>query len=75
MADQARIRHFQSQLRAHGLAERYCLLYQEPASDMHDLEALRCIGVSKRELVDRLSWTECSAQSGVFHSSAAAAEI
>jgi hypothetical protein len=52
--DQARIRHFQSQLRAHGLAGRYCLLYQKLASDMHDLNAMRCIGISKRELLERL---------------------
>jgi len=52
--DQARIRHFQSQLRAHGLAGRYCLLYQKPASDTHDLDAIRCIGISKRELLERL---------------------
>jgi hypothetical protein len=54
-ADQGRIKNFQSQLRAHGLAERYCLLYQKPASDTHDLQGMRCIGISKRELLDRLS--------------------
>ncbi len=32
-ADQARIDNFQRQLCAHGLADRYCLLYQNPASD------------------------------------------
>ena len=53
-ADEARIRNFQRQLRAHGLAGRYCLLYQKPSSDAHDLDAMRCIGISKRELVDRL---------------------
>jgi len=53
-ADQARIRHFQSQLRAHGLAGRYCLLYQKPAADTHELDVLHCIGISKRELIDRL---------------------
>jgi hypothetical protein len=53
-ADEARIRNFQTQLRAHGLAGRYCLLYQKPASDAHDLGAIRCIGISQRELVDRL---------------------
>jgi len=54
-ADQARIRHFQGQLRAHRLAGRYCLLYQRPPSDVHDLDAMRCIGISKRELLDRLA--------------------
>jgi hypothetical protein len=53
-ADQARIKNFQTQLRAHGLAGRYCLLYQKPASDTHDLDAMRCIGISKRELLGRL---------------------
>jgi hypothetical protein len=53
-ADQARIAHFQRQLRAHGLAGRYCLLYQKPASDAHDLDGIRCIGISKRELLERL---------------------
>jgi hypothetical protein len=54
IADQARIENFQRQLRAHGLAGRYCLLYQRPASDTHALDSLRCIGISKRELLDRL---------------------
>ena len=53
-ADQARIRNFQTQLRAHGLAGRYCLLYQKPASDTHDLDRIRCIGISERDLLDRL---------------------
>src|SRR5437870_5628699 len=52
--DQVRIKNFQRQLQAHGLAGRYCLLYQKPASDTHELEAMRCIGMSKRELIDRL---------------------
>src|SRR5438874_241250 len=43
-ADEVRIQHFQSQLRTHGLAGRYCLLYQKPASDTHDLDNIRCIG-------------------------------
>jgi hypothetical protein len=54
LADQSKIRNFQTQLQAHGLAGRYCLLYQKPASDTHDLEAMRCIGMSKRELIERL---------------------
>ncbi len=52
--DEARIRNFQNLLRAHGLSGRYCLLYQKPASDKHDLDGIRCMGISKRELVDRL---------------------
>ena len=53
-ADQARINSFQRQLRAHGLADRYCLFYQNPASDTHDLDPIQCIGISKREFLDRL---------------------
>jgi len=54
-ADQARIDNFQRQLRTHGLAGRYCLLYQNPALDTHDLSDMRCIGMSKRALLDRLA--------------------
>jgi hypothetical protein len=54
-ADQARINNFQRQLRAHGLAGRYCLLYQQPAGTTHDVDAIRCIGMSKRALLDRLA--------------------
>ena len=54
-ADRAKIDNFQRQLRAHGLGGRYCLLYQKPASDTHDLDQLRCIGISKRELLGRLA--------------------
>src|SRR5690349_20315348 len=54
VADESRIRNFQRQLRAHGLAGRYCLLYQKPAADTHDLDSLQCVGMSKRELLERL---------------------
>jgi hypothetical protein len=54
VADQSKIRNFQRQLRAQGLAGRYCLLYQNPAADKHDLASLRCIGISQRELLERL---------------------
>ena len=54
-ADQDRINNFQRQLRAHGLAGRYCLLYQNPALDAHGLSDMRCIGMSKRALLDRLA--------------------
>ena len=53
-ADRAKIENFQGQLRAHGLAGRYCLLYQNPTADTLDLDSLRCVGISKRELLDRL---------------------
>jgi hypothetical protein len=54
-ADQASINNFQRQLRVHGLAGRYCLLYQKPAGDTHDLGEIHCIGMSKRSLLDRLA--------------------
>ena len=54
-ADQARIDNFQRQLRAHGLAGRYCLLYQRPPASTHELDAMRCIGMSKQALLARLA--------------------
>jgi len=53
--DQAKIDNFQRQLRAHGLVNRYCLLYQSPVNDVHDFETMHCVGMSKRELLDRLA--------------------
>jgi len=53
--DERKIDNFQRQLRAHGLAGRYCLLYHEKPERAHDLDALRCVGMSKRELGDRLA--------------------
>ena len=53
--DQRKIDNFQRQLRAHGLGGRYCLLYQKTADSVHDLDSLQCIGISKRELLDRLA--------------------
>ena len=52
--DRRKIDNFRRQLRAHGLADRYCLLYHEKPESSHDLDALKCIGISKRELLDRL---------------------
>jgi hypothetical protein len=54
-ADRDRIANFQRRLREHGLGGRYCLLYQQPASDTHDLDEMCCIGMSKRALTDRLA--------------------
>lgn len=54
-ADEACIANFQRQLRAHGLAGCYCLLYQDPPSDEHDLATIRCIGISKRDLRAQLA--------------------
>src|SRR5205807_8010095 len=53
--DAARIRKFQRQLREHGLGGCYCLLQQTPADDVHDLARMRCVGMSRRELLDRLA--------------------
>lgn len=53
--DEARSRKFQRLLREHGLGGRSCLLYQTPANDLHDLDAMRCIGMSRRELKERLA--------------------
>jgi hypothetical protein len=53
-ADQRRIKNFQRQLRVHGLAGQYCLLYQNPVSETHDVDEMCCIGISKRQLLDRL---------------------
>ena len=53
-ADQGNIDNFQRRLREHGLGGRYCLLFQKSAGDVHDLDEMRCIGMSKRELLDRL---------------------
>src|SRR6476620_4536109 len=55
VADAQCIVNFQRQLRAHGLAHCYCLLYQDPASQEQDLAAMRCIGISQRELRARLA--------------------
>lgn len=53
--DQARIRKFQRLLREHGLKNSYCLLHQAPANDVHELDAMRCIGISREELIARLA--------------------
>jgi len=54
LADHAKIKNFQRQLQTHGLAGRYCLLYQHAAAGTHELDSLQCIGMSKRELLERL---------------------
>jgi hypothetical protein len=55
VADAQCIVNFQRQLRAHGFARCYCLLYQDPASQEQDLATMRCIGISQRELRARLA--------------------
>src|SRR5437870_1115418 len=53
--DAANIRNFQRQLREHGLAGQYCLLYQARPNDEHDIGSMRCVGISKNELINRLA--------------------
>jgi hypothetical protein len=53
--DESRIRIFQRRLREHGLSDSYCLLYQDPAGDLHDLDSIRCVGLSRTQLLDRLA--------------------
>ena len=53
--DESRIRKFQRRLREHGLTNSYCLLHQAPASDVHELGEMRCIGLSRAELSRRLA--------------------
>jgi hypothetical protein len=53
--DERKIDNFQRQLRVHGLGGRYCLLYHEKPESTHDLDAFKYIGMSKRELLDRLA--------------------
>ena len=53
--DESRIRIFQRRLHEHGLKGRYCLLYQGSAGDHHDLAAMRCVGLSREQLLDRLA--------------------
>jgi hypothetical protein len=55
LEDRHRIESFQRRLREYGLGRRHCLLYQKPASDAHDLDAMQCIGMSKRALLERLA--------------------
>jgi len=53
--DAACIANFQHQLRAHRLAGRYALLYQPTPGPEHNLDSLRCFGISARELRARLA--------------------
>lgn len=53
--DRAKIDNFQWRMREHGLSGRYCLLYQKPGNNEHDLDGMRCIGMTRRGLRDRLS--------------------
>lgn len=52
--DYSRIRTFKRRLHEHGLRDCYCLLYQTPPDDTHELAGMRCIGLSRVQLLDRL---------------------
>jgi hypothetical protein len=54
-ADRTAIRAFQAQIRAHGFANRYCLLYQARPSDMHELSEMETFGIGQRQLSERLA--------------------
>ena len=54
-ADEIRVQNFQRRLREHGLGGRYCLLQQTHASDVHDLDQIHCIGMSREQLAQRLA--------------------
>ena len=53
--DESRVRKFQRLLREHGLKDAYCLLHQTPANDVHELGEMRCVGMSKAQLLRRLA--------------------
>ena len=53
--DESRIRIFQRRLHEHGLKDSYCLLHQTPANDAHEFGEMRCIGLSREELLHRLA--------------------
>ena len=53
--DERKIDNFQRQMRLHGLGGRYCLLYHQKPESVHDLDAFRYVGLSKRELLNRLA--------------------
>ncbi|MEY2537816.1 MAG: hypothetical protein QOG67_1556 [Verrucomicrobiota bacterium] len=53
--DQLSIANFQRRLREQGLGGNYCLLYNKNAGDEHDLDAMDCIGMSRKALRNRLA--------------------
>ncbi|HEV2804507.1 MAG TPA: hypothetical protein VGW57_06190 [Chthoniobacterales bacterium] len=53
--DESRIRIFRRRLREHGLEDAFCLLYQTPADDVHDVATMQCVGLSRQELNARLA--------------------
>jgi len=53
--DASNIRIFQRRMQQFGFAGRYCLLHAPGVPDTHDLDAVRCIGLSRAELDARLA--------------------
>jgi hypothetical protein len=53
-ADRKAIGAFLAQMRMHGLARHYCLLYQSRANDAHEPDAMEFFGINKRQLRERL---------------------
>ncbi len=54
--DQACLRTFADRMRQHGLADRWCLLYQNPANnDAHELDAMKFYGKTRAEIEARLA--------------------
>ena len=74
-ADRARIDNFQRQLRAHGLAGRYCLLYQNPESDAHDLIRHALHRNVETRFARSTGGTKRVAQSRLFNPSAVASAV
>jgi hypothetical protein len=51
------LRHIQTfvrRLRAFGLDRQYCLLLQDPAQEGHELEKMKCYGLTRKKLLQRL---------------------
>ena len=55
IADRAAIKSFVAKLRFYGLGRNYCVLYQPRAKDAQDLDEMRCFGLSKSDMRERLA--------------------
>ena len=53
--DRACLRAFADRMRQHGLADRWCVLTQNPAADAHDLGAMRFHGKTRADIEARLA--------------------
>lgn len=54
--DRACVRTFAERMRQHGLADHWCVLYQNPANnDMHELGAMKFYGKTRAEIEARLA--------------------